>query len=204
MKKIVVTLKMMALAAVLTFGLAPKAQAQAVEEGNVTIDPYYGFFSVAKALFKASDNQTVLESTFIGPVGLKGEYMFSDKMSIGAEFNYTTMGWEYDEIDSTSGTKYTYNLKRNIIRIMPRLNIHFGGSENFDGYVGISAGYRNATYSLTSDNPNQADEDVEGLVPIAMRFSLGGRYYFTENVGLMAEIGLGGGTIFHTGFSFKF
>lgn len=204
MKKVLFTLKVVAIAAVVNFSLSSKANAQAVEEGNVTIDPYYGFFSVAKALFTASDNQTVLESSFIGPVGLKGEYMFSDKMSIGAEFNYTGMGWEYTEIDSASGNKYTYNLKRNIIRIMPRLNIHFGGSENFDGYFGISAGYRNATYSLTSNNPNQADESVEGLVPIAMRFSLGGRYYFTENIGLMAEIGLGGGTIFHTGFSFKF
>lgn len=203
MKNILRPLAVLALA-LTTYISSNTISAQAVEEGNVTLDPYYGFFSVAKALFTATDNQTIVSSSFIGPVGLKGEYMFSDKMSIGAEFNYTAMSWQYDEVDSASSTVYHYTLDRNIVRFMPRLNIHFGGSENFDGYFGISAGYRNATYKLTSNNPNQKDDSVDGLIPIAMRFSLGGRYYFTENIGLLMEIGVGGGTIFHTGFSFKF
>jgi len=183
-------------------------QAQTLEQGDKAIDIYYGFASVVgQATFEAfaegGDNSNF---KYIGPIGARFEYMASEKMGVGFEFNYTLgeATWTADVTDSiTSVTKtYNYKIKRDLIRFMPRFNVHFGGSESFDGYFGVAAGYRYAKWTLETD-----DEDYEGDfggIPLAIRISLGGRYYFTDNIGLHMELGLGGGTLIHGGLSFKF
>lgn len=184
--------------------------AQALEQGNSAVDAYYGFVSLGKALWMEMGGDGA-SAKYFGAIGARYEYMVSDKMGVGAEFNYTDMElvWEDDYVDSTTvpptTTKYSYRFDRTVIRFMPRFNIHFGGSEDFDGYFGVAVGYRSAKTSYSdNDGDSSNDETIEGLSPLAMRLAIGGRYYFTDNIGIHMEFGIGGGNMLHGGLSFKF
>jgi hypothetical protein len=183
-------------------------KAQAVEQGSVIIDAYYGLFSISNSTFKAlSDNST---TTFrgIGPIGGRVEYMVSEKIGIGVDGHVQNLSLEWtDNITDTitgNSNNYSYKIFRQTLRIMPRINIHFGGSDNFDGYFGIAAGYRSNKWGYESTDPDYTGSSTSvTLVPVALRFAVGGRYFFTPNIGLNGEIGLGGGTIIHAGLTFK-
>ena len=99
---------------------------------------------------------------------------------------------------------YYYELKRERTRIHVRFNYHFAKDENFDAYLGIGAGNNSRKNSITSNDPYFTDviNDNE-LLPFSMRVCLGGRYFFTENYGLVGEIGLGGAVV-RAGLSIKF
>ncbi len=204
MKKI-----LLALTLVFTMGVSKNLNAQALEQGNSAVDVYYGFVSLGKALWLelGGDGAT---AKYFGAIGGRYEYMTSDKMGVGLEFNYTDMALDWSDTYSDSTTTppttstYTYSMKRTIIRVMPRFNIHFGGSEDFDAYFGVAVGYRSAKTTYEDNNPNNIDETFEGLSPLAMRLALGGRYYFTDNIGIHMEFGIGGGNMLHGGLSFKF
>jgi len=189
-----------------------EAKAQAMEQGNIGIDVYYGAVSFSKALWEALADtyDGDKKSTYFGAIGGRFEYMVSDKIGVGLDFNYTNMTLQVSEQDTNYSTSppsvqtYTYNWERTIIRAMPRFNIHFGGNESFDGYFGVGVGYRSAKSTFSDDDPNNIDETVEGLSPVAMRIALGGRYFFTDNIGISMELGIGGGNLIHGGISLKF
>lgn len=185
-----------------------KTNAQALEEGNVTFDPYYGVASViAKAVFTAPDSAANTSDKFIGPIGFKFEYMGSDKIGVGFEYNYTIgeLTWQETKTDTvTSQTKtYNYKIRRDLHRFMPRINIHFGGSESFDSYFGVAVGYRLPKWTIESDEAGYSYE-TGSFSSFALRLALGARYYITDNIGLHMELGLGGGTLIHIGLSTKF
>jgi hypothetical protein len=181
-------------------------KAQAVEQGSIVIEAYYGFLSISNAAFKELSSNSAAKFTGIGPAGLRFEYMVSDKIGLGLDGNFLSQNLNWTGTDTTAGNKlnFEYKVFRQVLRVMPRINIHFGGSDNFDGYFGIAAGYRNVTRGYNSNDPNYKGESSSAtLVPITLRFAVGGRYFFTPNIGLNGEIGIGGGTILHTGITFK-
>lgn len=185
-----------------------KATAQALEQGSVTVDAYYGVASViAKAFFTAPDSSTNLTSKFIGPIGFRFEYMGSDKVGVGLEYNYTIGESNYNitETDTVTlvTTTHKYTLRRDLHRFMPRINIHFGESETFDSYFGVAAGYRYAKWTYTKDGAKEV-YNPGVFNKFALRLALGARYYFTDNIGVHMELGLGGGTLIHLGLSAKF
>lgn len=181
------------------------ASAQAVEQGNVTLDAYYGFPNFTTYLIRSfgDEDGTNTKATSLGPIGIKFEYMVSDKVGVGIDYNYTQVGVEWDSYDSSTSVSYHYKTTSKLHRIMPRFNIHFGSSENFDGYFSIGAGYRAKTYTLETNDPDGGDT-VPGLNPFAFRIALGGRYYFSDNIGMFMELGLSGGALVHAGLALKF
>lgn len=183
---------------------ADQAKSQALSQGDKAIDVYYGVFSISRSLI----NEGAINTRFFGPIGAQFEYLASDKMGVGVDFNYTSISWEEERTvtDSIAGTTkiYTDKVARTVIRFMPRFNIHFGSSESFDGYFGVAAGYRQATYKYTTDDPNYEDETIDGIIPFALRVCVGARYYFTDNIGANMEMGFGGGALINAGLSFKF
>lgn len=206
MKKI---FTLFAAAAALTFGSINSASAQ-VEQGTVIIDPYYGYPNFGKKFADGivGDSATNVDITGIGPCGLRGEYMISDNFGVGVDFIYNSLGVKYNYEDwDTLGITHTYEDKINQqrIRVQLRMNYHFAQTEQVDAYVGFGAGTSIRRFSYSSDNPNFTEPDaVSGaLIPVSLRLALGVRYYFTDFLGINAEIGLGGPMI-SGGISLKF
>jgi hypothetical protein len=129
--------------------------------------------------------------------------MVSDKMGVGIDMNYVSIKWE-DSYDNGNGSTYTDQIVYTRMRFMPRFNIHFGSSDSFDGYFGVAAGYGAGKFEYSSTNPNYQTSSTPNLFPLAMRIAVGGRYYFTDNIGIHMELGIGGGAIIHGGLAFKF
>lgn len=198
--------------AVLAVASISTANAQVVEEGTILIDAYYGFpnlyTTTIKQAYASSGGASNVKVGGIGPVGGKIEYLIADKVGLGLDVNYTNTYVAYDEMstDTASGitNNYNYEVSRSVLRIFPRFNFHFGNSDKFDGYAGVGAGYRVATWSFESNDPDFGDQSVEGFLPVSFRAFVGGRYFFTDNIGLNFEIGAGGGALLQGGLSAKF
>jgi hypothetical protein len=185
--------------------------AQAVEKGTKLVDVYYGWpnlwSSIAKAAITNSNSLNVgVGST--GPFGARFEYMASDKVGFGVDLNYalTTVKFNEETTDG-NGNSVTYNYKWSIprLRALFRFNLHFGGSEKFDAYWTLGAGYSSLNWSYTTNDPNYTDNNVKfNYIPIALRTGIGARYYFSESIGANVELGLGGGPLMTFGLSTKF
>lgn len=195
----------------------PNAQAQCVEEGNVIIDPYYGAPNFGKAFVKGlvttGNNVT---ATGIGPLGIRAEYLLSDKFGIGVDFIYNTSGVEYTDSfwvdnnangwpDAGETDLYTYKWTMKRIRVQARFNYHFVATDNLDTYLGVGAGTNMRNWTYESDQPGYTESETGAgtLLPFSMRICLGTRYYFTDNIGINAEIGIGG-PLTSAGLSIKF
>jgi len=154
------------------------------------------------------DNSVDVKVGSIGPLGGKLEYMVSDKVGAGIEINYanTSVKWTENTTDGNgNNVSYQYDFSIPRMRLMFCFNLHFGSSENFDGFWRIGAGYSSLSWKYTTNDPNYNDEQINfNLFPIAFRTAIGGRYFFSENFGLNAELGLGGGPLVAFGISTKF
>lgn len=174
--------------------------AQAMEQGRMCFDVYYGFGSLSKAFVQEMAKP---DGKFrsIGALGGRFEYMASDNVGVGLEANYLMHEATWNVDDGTNKFDYTYNVRR--IRVFPRINYHFGNSDSFDAYFGVGAGYRSIVRKFSSNDPDYVPQEIEGSIPVAMRIAFGARYFFTENIGAHMEFGVGGGNIVHFGLSFR-
>lgn len=189
---------------ILTVFTGQKSNAQAVEKGNTMIDAYYGYGTISSAFLKAISDNSSAKSRVIGPAGIRFDHMMSDKISLGLDVQYSSGQVTWTDKDTTNTITYNYEYNVTRLRFMPRFSIHFGSSDNFDGYFTISAGYRNTNRSWKTNDPSYDGSTDLNLVPFAFRLAVGGRYYFTDNIGIFMELGVSGGAIIHGGFSFKF
>ncbi|WP_066759304.1 outer membrane beta-barrel protein [Crocinitomix algicola] len=199
-----------ALTLLLGFGASANAQ---VEEGSIIIDPYYGgpnfgkYFAQA-IVTSAGEDAEGIKIGGVGPAGLRAEYMVGDKLGVGVDFIYNTWSATFD-VDSTNPegitNQYETTLKMTRIRVLARLNYHFATTDQLDAYVGFAAGYNGRNYSLKTELEGYDDDFINELttLPASARIAIGMRYYFTDNIGLNGELGLGG-PLFSAGLSLKF
>jgi len=188
--------------------------AQAAAQGNVIIDPYYGFPNFGKNITKQlSEGLDNVKVGGYGPAGMRIEYMLADKFGIGVDaifngYNVEGSGTDttgYDGMGNPITDTYTAKYTMNRFRIQARFNYHFDvNNPDLDTYLGLGVGTNLRTYKYWEDGVEQTDQQTSvTLIPVSFRFALGARYYFTENIGLNAELGLGGPAI-SAGLSFKF
>ena len=96
---------------------------------------------------------------------------------------------------------------------MPRFSVHLGNSTKFDNHFSFAIGYKYSNVIVTSNNPDLEEvrgyeNEIENLLnvfslPIGLRISYGAKYFFTDDLALALDIGIGGGTIFTGGLSYK-
>mgnify|MGYP000029226369 CR=1 FL=1 len=87
---------------------------------------------------------------------------------------------------------YEVNAYSRRFRFHVRANYHFVQEDNFDAYVGFGAGSNTRSFGYTTDFPNYSNEGFTGsLLPISARIALGTRYFFSDNIGLNLELGIG-------------
>ncbi|HEX7413951.1 MAG TPA: hypothetical protein VF411_07880 [Bacteroidia bacterium] len=98
------------MAASLVCALSLNSHAQCIEQGKVIVDAYYGFPNLYGTIFKAlvsSASATNVAVSSIGPIGIKGEYLLTDKFGLGVDFNYSNVTIKDAEVNqvynSTTG-----------------------------------------------------------------------------------------------------
>ncbi len=185
------------------------ASAQAVSQGTILIDAYYGFPDLYKTSFKTlyEDNSNVKVGG-IGPIGGRVEYLLSDKFGVGLDVAYTSASVSFDRESTDSvGTPITYQDKAGTNKIggMITFNYHFVDSDQLDAYAMLGAGYKNRVFTYESSEPGYEDETSSGsLFPVSFRIGAGMRYFFTDNIGMNMAIGFGQGGLINGGLSVKF
>lgn len=172
--------------------------AQAFETGNNIVSAGYGAPNLNKALFKIYEDENEYSLKGYGPIHLKYEHAVSDRIGLGLSINHVASSMSYRNLNS-----YIYELNYSSTKFNARVNVHFASSDVFDAYWGIGAGYGTSTTKWTTGDPNSSNESFSNPIPIGLEATLGARYFFSENIGLYAEVGLAK-SIVQGGFSFKF
>jgi hypothetical protein len=197
MKKITIALFVMIASASFNPG---SANAQVLQKGNIVVDAYYGFPNLWTTVLKAAylpGYETTSKWGSMGPIGVKGEYLISDKMGVGLDINYSNswVSWtEENSIYNSSTGLYSdgnYKVLVPRIAIMPRFYYHFLNKDKFEMYGSAALGYKSTSFKYTSNDPTWNETDMS-VVPIGERIAVGGRFFFTDNIGINFEFGIGG------------
>jgi hypothetical protein len=194
-----------------------------VREGMFIFDGYYGYpyivGSYIKTVFNADKNNTTLGEASvvsvknINHIGGKFEYMVNDIIGIGLEYSYAGVFMKYNsnytEIENgvliTKRGLFDASLTKQ--RILGKVNFHFETSKKLDSYATIGIGYK--TSILKSNNLDDAlavavfNSSFSNFIPVAIRMGAGLRFFFTKNIGLNIEAGIGGPLV-QAGLSGKF
>lgn len=119
---------------------------------------------------------TLVGSITLPPINASYEIGITDDISAGGYFGFAMSeeGW------SGYTWKYTH------IIIGARGSYHFYNEDNMDLYGGLMLGYN--VVSVDSPGDYAYDAASSGITYSAF---LGGRYYFSENLGAFAELGYG-------------
>ncbi|MBX2978350.1 MAG: outer membrane beta-barrel protein [Flavobacteriales bacterium] len=186
---------------------ASSAQAQAFQEGGHTVSVGHGAVTFLGNLNRTFDLYTDLNYKGLGPLYLKYEYGVTDRIGLGVNIAYATNEWSYryqGTDENGNAAQYTESTERNTYSVLARFNYHFGNSDRFDPYFGFGMGYRDANWKFNSSDPNGGSGvEVKSLMPFGFEFTLGARYFFTDNIGLYAEVG-GAKSVFQGGLVAKF
>ena len=184
------------LTAILIFNTNSFAQSgNCVKQGNVIIDAYYGYPYITGAIIKSVSNSGSSVKN-LNHIGGRAEFMISDQVGLGVEFTFANASISYN--DSANLNQYTLGIRK--YRILGKMNYHFATTESIDPYFTIGAGLKKTTFY---DNGTNNNEFSFNLVPVAIRFGVGVRYFFNDFIGLNAEVGLGG-PLMQVGVSVKF
>jgi len=119
--------------------------------------------------------------------------LFDDKstLGIGAYLGYSANKSNYGGY----GFKYSYTI------IGARGALHYQLVDKLDTYGGLMLGY-NVVSNSTYGNWGNTVASASGSV-LSWSLFIGGRYYFTDNIGAFAELGYGI-AVLQLGVSFKF
>lgn len=166
-----------------------------VEKGTIIIDAFYGYPYYNGVILRALVNNTIGNVHNTNHLGGKVEYMVNDNIGIGAEVTYADASVSYR--DSLYRT-YTAGVSK--LRVLAKMNFHFATDANIDPYCTVGAGIKQTTFY---DNSTSGVEWTGNLIPVAFRMGVGLRYFFTDAIGVNAEVGLGG-PMMQGGISFKF
>ena len=124
--------------------------------------------------------------------------MLGDQFGIGVDYIQNSV--EYSSTDKF-GNDTDFKMVRQ--RIHLRFNYHFGNTDHLDLYAGLGVGTNTRTFDWKVNDTEFLGGDRGSLLKVSARLCFGVRYYFTENIGIMTEIGLGGPVI-SVGPSIKF
>lgn len=164
-----------------------EARAQAFTEGSNNVSIGYGGVTFLGAISRNFDSYTDVNYSGLGPIYFKYERGVSENIGLGISFAYATNEWvyKYQIFDET----YTETTNRSTYSILARFNYHIGDSEKFDPYIGFGLGYRDATWTSKSSGSTSSGVELKSVMPFGMDLTFGARYFFTDNIGLYAEVG---------------
>ena len=127
-------------------------------------------------------------------IGISYEHGIKDGLgpgtiAIGGYIGYKGMSYHYDYILSNYyyDEKWTYL----IFGLRGIYHYNFDLDDNLDLYGGLMLSYNNVNYKYTTNNPYSPYGNGSYASYIDFSLFVGGRYYFTNNVGVFMELGYG-------------
>lgn len=166
-------------------------EAETPSDFSVIVSAGYGFPSFTRNIFDLVEGENV-DAYFIGPAYLKAEFPINDRVGFGLNFAYVVGNATYVEQDGqVDSIFYNTSVDYSSYSIIARVNFHFGAQDGrFDPYAGFGLGYRDATYKFTGGDPDDEPNEAGAIFHLGMDFTIGTRFYLTENIGLYGEVGL--------------
>jgi len=144
--------------------------------------------------------------TSIPPISLSYELGFIDglmdnkaSIGLGAYGAYTANKWEGSILGTSYGWEYTY------IIVGARGTFHYLFANKLDSYAGLMLGYNIVSSEFYSDNDSIKSLITSSATASGIGFAgfIGARYYFTESLAALAEVGYGAAYL-NLGLAFKF
>jgi hypothetical protein len=133
------------------------------------------------------------------------DYSIAEKFSLGAAYSYQSITVNYSQYKNDTATingDFKDRLSRQNFGIRPLF--HFGSNENVDGYFGARISYTIWKYTSNVRNDvNLTNSSVLGN-RVHVQAVLGGRYFFTDNVGVNLEFAIGPSYYAMGGLNFRF
>lgn len=191
------------------FAFVAKAQQgeseKCIGEGKFIVDAYYGYPYVMGAYIKdnISNSGTLSDEKVVNynHLGGKFEYMINDMVGMGIDYTYAKVIYSYTDsyyttVNGQSVLKYgkfTESLTKQ--RFLLRVNVHFATTSELDPYATAGVGYKQSVFK--TDNPNYSNANLSffNAFPVAFRLGAGLRWFFTDNIGVCVEAGIGGPAI---------
>lgn len=170
-----------------------------LKKGNVVFDVYYG--PAGPGLLARGLTVDGGETSFLGPIGLRAQFMVADAFGIGVDAHYATRGATWPSFD-LDGNDHQDSYKVQRIRVMARFSWELVRSERFGLNWANSIGYKNVSRSLDDPDYNSG-LSFTGSIPVGFRTAMGARFFATDNIALNADIGFFGGAFVHGGLSIK-
>jgi hypothetical protein len=193
-----------------------KSNAQCISEGKILVDGYYGFPNLYSAVFKSayanSGSEANLKFGSLGPIGLRAEYLLTDKVGLGLDLGMNSSSISFDDVvsvyNSTTFTYddviYNYKFSTRKVGAIVTFNYHFVENDNIDAYFVLGMGYGSRSFTFESNEPGYSTPTVKSLIPVASKIGVGMRYFFTENIGANLALGFGQGGLLNAGITAKF
>ncbi len=148
---------------------------------------------------------------------LNGDVGITDRLSLGAAFSWQTIGFNFKNVPYPYGYSYyqTPSPPQTWVDTYDRFNVsgralyHFIREKELDMYLGVRIGYTWWDRKTTNNDPSYSyslyDEYSKiFLMPVSIQSVLGFRYYFSDYVGLNAELGIGPPYALMLGLNLKF
>ena len=113
------------------FSFVNTAKAQAVEEGNVIINAYYGgpdLFGAILESTRTNSNSTDTKVSVLGPLGATVSYMISKEVGLGLDINHTDVKLTYTDpaVDSAGNTIfYSYTARKDYLKNNAKVRLSF-------------------------------------------------------------------------------
>jgi opacity protein-like surface antigen len=129
-------------------------------------------------------------------VGGKFEYMINDIVGMGVDYTYAKVVYTYTDsyyVNGQSLPKYdmfTESLTKQ--RFLLRVNIHFATTRELDPYATAGFGYKQTVFKTNNPNNYNYDMSFFNAFPVAFMLGAGLRWFFTDNIGVCVEAGIGG------------
>jgi len=114
------------------------------------------------------------------PLSVSIDYGINDKISLGGYLGYAGSS---DNVPFLGKISYTYLI------VGARGAYHFELTEKLDTYAGLLLGYNIASVSLENSITGAPEPDAAG--GFTYNLFAGGRYHFTDKIGVFGEIGYG-------------
>jgi hypothetical protein len=185
----------------------------AFDKGTVVATVGYGFPDLYRTSLRVAYNgYNSRKVSGIGPLILKGDYgivKFKWGHSVGAGivvgYSHTKVKFGNDYYYYGVYTPYTQTDSYNTITVGARGTYHFFTKEKFDCYASIGLGYNINTYTHTTDDPRGASVAVyKNRANLYSAFTVGIRYYFSNNFGVYSELGWDMSAPIQAGIALKF